>query len=205
MNARILIADDHEVVRQGLRDILALAPDLTVVAEAADGVEAERMARERPAELLILDIALPRRTGMAVLESLRASGVLLPVLLFSMYPAAQYAEFARRAGAQGFVGKDADAASLLRAIRRVLNGEMAFPERRSAETGAREDDPFRSLSPREFEVMMGLLQGDSLDQIATRMSVGAKSVSTYRARLLVKLGLSSNVELAALATRKGYL
>jgi two-component system invasion response regulator UvrY len=204
MNARILIVDDHEVVRQGLRDILAMAPDLTVVAEGVDGADAERLARERPAELMILDIALPRRNGMAVLESLRAAGVTLPVLLFSMYPAAQYAEYARRAGAQGFVGKDSDAATLLRAIRQILNGEPAFPERLSA-NGPREDDPFRILSPREFEVMMGLLQGDSLDQIAVRMSVGAKSVSTYRSRLLVKLGLNSNVELAALATRRGYL
>jgi DNA-binding NarL/FixJ family response regulator len=206
MKARLLIADDHEVVRQGLRDIVAGSHDLEVVGEAADGAQALRLARELPAELLILDVALPVRRGIAVLEALRADERALPVLFFSMYPAAQYADFARRAGAQGFVGKDADSPTLLRAIRCVLAGQLWFAPTHAGAAGAGDEaDPFAALSPREMEVMLGLLQGASLEQIARNLQVGTKSVSTYRSRLLVKLEVTSNVELAALATRNGLL
>jgi DNA-binding NarL/FixJ family response regulator len=205
VKARVLIADDHEVVRQGLREIFGTTEDLQVVGEAADGGEAERLARSTPADLLILDIALPARRGMQVLESLRATGVALPVLFFSMYPAAQFGDYARRAGAQGFVSKDVDSATLLRIVREVLAGGSAFAVG-DAQGGlpGTDADPFLELSPRELEVMQGLLRGESLMEIAQAMNIGSKSVSTYRSRLLVKLGLSSNVELAALAAHKGY-
>lgn len=205
MRSRLIIADDHAVLRQGLRDLLAGASDLEVVAEASDGAEAERLARTRPAELLLLDVALPVRRGLQVLESLRRDGVTLPVLVFSMYPAEPYAEHARRAGAQGYVAKDADSPELLRAIRRVLAGGTSFPGRRRA--GARNDsgDPFAQLSAREVEVMSGLLAGSSLLQIATAAGITPKTVTTYRRRLLDKLGVHSNAELAALATRHGKL
>jgi DNA-binding NarL/FixJ family response regulator len=206
VKARLLIADDHEVVRQGLREIFAATEDLEVVGEATDGEQAERLARDVPADLLILDIALPMRRGMQVLEALRAAGIALPVLFFSMYPAAQYGDYARRAGAQGFVGKDADSATLLQVVRRVLAGERSFAVADARGTTLEaEPDPFQGLSGRELEVMQGMLRGDSLQQIAQRMNIGSKSVSTYRSRLLIKLGLTSNVELAALAARKGYL
>lgn len=195
---RIIVADDHQVVRQGLRDIIARAPGLEVVAEAADGAEAERLALTLPAELLLLDIALPVKRGMQVLESLRVAGSRLPVLLFSMHPAGQYADYARRHGAQGFVGKDEDAGALLRAIRRVLDGGTAFPRGRRPSVA---DSPFAALSRREAEVMRGLLRGDPLAAIGERLGVGAKSISTYRRRLLDKLGVASNAELAALAAR----
>ena len=206
MKARLIIADDHEVVRQGLREIAGMAGDLQVVAEAADGAAAEQLARDRPAELLILDIGLPVRRGITILESLRADGIRLPVLFFSMYPAAQYSEFAHRVGAQGFVGKDANTETLLLAIRRILAGEPSFPPRsRAGASSDRIDDPFLTLSARETEVMLGLLQGESLQSIAQRLNIGAKSVTTYRSRLLDKLRLANNIELAALANRYGYL
>lgn len=201
-NARIIIADDHLVVRQGLRNILELAPGLEVVADAADGETAERLAREVPAELLILDIALPVRGGMQVLEALRAGGSALPVLLFSMHPPSQYVAYARRKGAQGFVGKDAPAAELLRAVRRVLGGGTSFPN--ASRDAAPAADPFAALSRREADVARGLLRGDSLESIAERLGVGAKSASTYRRRLLDKLGLRGNADLVALATRLDY-
>lgn len=207
MKHRLIVADDHQVVRQGLRDIFSRTPDLEVVAEAADGGEAERLAREVAADLLLLDVSMPGRRGVQVLESLRAAGIALPVLLFSMYPASQYVDYARRAGAQGFVGKDEDATALLRAIRRVLTGGTAFPGRQGAGHGGRGGtdpaDPFAVLSRREAEVLRGLLRGDSLVDIAARLGIGAKSVTTYRHRLLQKLGVKSNAELAALAARHG--
>lgn len=199
--ARLIIADDHQVVRQGLRNIVDHAPGLKVVAEAADGAEAERLARELTADLMILDIALPVKHGLRVLESLRAGGSKLPVLLFSMHPASQYVDYARRNGAQGFIGKDEDSGELLRAIRRILEGGTRFPLLRGENAAG--SNPFTALSRREAEVMRGLLRGDALGDIAARLGVSSKSISTYRRRLLDKLGLESNAELAALATRFG--
>ena len=205
MRSRVIIADDHAVLRQGLRDLLSGTSDLEVVAEASDGVAAERLARIRPADLLLLDVALPERRGLQVLESLRRDGIALPVIVFSMYPAVPYAEHARRAGAQGYVAKDADSSELLRAIRRVLAGGTSFPGRRGAGPRHGSGDPFAHLSAREVEVMSGLLAGSSLLQIAAAAGITPKTVTTYRRRLLDKLGVRSNAELAALAERHGKL
>lgn len=199
--ARLIVADDHQVVRQGLRSIIEQASDLRVVAEATNGAEAERLARELPADLLILDIALPVKRGTQVLESLHADGSTLPVLLFSMHPASQYVDYARRHGARGFIGKNEDPTRLLRAIRRILDGGTDFPRTRSEVPVA--DSPFAALSRREAEVMRGLLRGEPLADIAAQLGVGPKSISTYRRRLLDKLGVTSNAELAALAVRHG--
>jgi DNA-binding NarL/FixJ family response regulator len=206
MKARLIIADDHEVVRQGLREMIESTPDLEVVAEAADGAEAERLARSCGAELMILDISLPKRRGVHVLESLRADGVRLPVLLFTMHPASQYREFVRAAGAQGFVSKAESSTRLLQAIRDILAGREAFPERRlNREPRLVAGDPFGMLSRREAEVLRGLLLGRNLTRIAADLEVGVKAVSTYRRRMLDKLGVDSNAELAALAARHGKI
>jgi DNA-binding NarL/FixJ family response regulator len=198
--ARLIIADDHQVVRQGLRKIIEQDSGLRVVAEASDGAEAERLARELPAELMILDIALPVKNGMQVLKALHAAGSHPPVLLFSMHPDVQYVNFARRHGARGFVGKDKGAAELLRAIRRILAGGTAFPRPRDADRGL--GDPCAALSPRETEVLQGLVSGEQLAAMAARLGVGAKSISTYRRRILDKLGVQSNAELIALMVRR---
>lgn len=203
MKSRLIIADDHEVVRQGLRDLVSRTPDLEIVAEARDGPEAARLARERDADLLLLDLALPGANGVRVLESMRADGVRLPVLLFSMYPAAQYVDHAKKVGAQGFVGKSESSEALLRGIREVLAGREAFPAARPGDEPKPDGDPFAGLSRRESEVMRGLLAGHSLQRIAEDLGIGAKSVTTYRRRLLDKLRVKSNVELAALAARHG--
>lgn len=205
MKARLIVADDHQIVREGLRKLVQQTPDLEIAAEAADGMEAERLAREARAELLLLDVALPGRRGVQVLQSLRSAGVKLPVLFFSMYPAEQYANVVRRAGAQGYVPKSAEASELLRAARRVIAGGTAFPERVAAPKSRRPPrDPFATLSRREAEVLQGLIAGTRLDRIAKDLGIDAKSVSTYRRRLLDKLDVKSNAELIALALRHGY-
>jgi DNA-binding NarL/FixJ family response regulator len=204
MKSRIIIADDHHVVRQGLRDIVASRPDLEIVAEAWDGAMAEEVVRCTLAELLILDIGLPTRRGLTVLERLRSDGILLPVIFFSMYPASQYAGFAKKAGAQGFVGKEADAAQLLQAVDLVLAGGTSFSQREPVR-GAETDGPFQALSPREFQVLKGLLAGTSLQTLASCMDLSTKTLSTYRTRLLAKLGVHSNAELVALSICHGYL
>lgn len=206
MKARVIIADDHQVVRQGLRDILSRTTDLQVVGEAVDGAEADALARTGKADLLILDIALPVRRGIQVLESLRADGIKLPVLFFSMYSADQYVEYTRHAGAQGFVGKDADETNLLRAIRRILAGASSFPARnRVAPDAGYGNDPFKTLSRREFEVMQALAGGTSIVEIAEKLGVSAQSVTTYRRRLMEKLSVKSNAELITLAILHGQL
>ncbi|HVN41853.1 MAG TPA: response regulator transcription factor, partial [Steroidobacteraceae bacterium] len=197
--------DDHEVVRQGLRELIARTDDLEVVAEAADGAEAERLARTVGADLLVLDIAMPGVRGTKVLEALRADGVKIPVLLFSMYPASQYMDYARRAGAQGFVDKSESSADLLHAIRDIVAGEDAFPAHTDPRDRSIPGEPFATLSRRESEVMQGLLKGESLQQIADGLGVGVKSVATYRRRILDKVGVDSNAELAALAARLGII
>ena len=207
MNQRIIIADDHLVVRQGLRDILGQRPDLEVVAEASDGAMAEQLVRSTLAELLILDIGLPLRRGMPVLERLRADGYALPVLFFSMYPAAQYAAAARKAGAQGFVGKEASAEELLEAVDRVLAGGTSVPpsaEAKGPPGNVNVNNVFAALSPRERQVLQGLLAGTSLQELSLVMGLSNKTVSTYRSRLLDKLGAHSNAELVALAICHGY-
>ena len=205
MKHRIIIADDHLVVRQGLRDIISQREDLEVVAEASDGATAEELARSTMAELLILDIGLPLRRGIAVVERLRADGYALPVLFFSMYPATQYVDVAKKLGAQGYVGKEASASELLLAVYQVLNGGTCFP---SATTQMRKqgsvNDNFKSLSVRERQVMQGLLTGTSLSDLSRSLGVSSKTLSTYRARLFEKLEVHSNVELVALALSHGY-
>lgn len=206
MKGRIILADDHQVVRQGLREILSRTADLEVAGEAIDGVQADALARAGQADLLILDIALPVRRGIQVLESLRADGIKMPVLFFSMYSASQYVHYAKQAGAQGFVGKDADEADLLRAIRRILAGGTSFPARNQAAPDAVSDnDPFKSLSRREFEVMQALASGTSILEIAAQLGVSTQSVTTYRRRLLEKLGVRSNAELVSLAILHGHI
>jgi DNA-binding NarL/FixJ family response regulator len=203
MKQRIIIADDHLVVRQGLRDILSRRADLEVVAEASDGVLAEQLARSTLAELLILDIGLPLRRGMAVLQRLRADGIGLPVLFFSMYPASQYATVARKEGAQGFVGKESSADELLQAVDQVLAGGLSFPGASHA-LGASGNNSFDKLSPREKQVLHGLLAGTSLHELSLGLEVNTKTLSTYRARLLNKLQVKNNAELMALAILHGY-
>jgi len=208
MKSRILIADDHLVVRQGLRQILHSRPDWEVMAEAEDGVAAERLARNQLADLLILDIGLPLRRGVTVCERLRADGILLPILFFSMYPPSQYAPVARRIGAQGFLGKDASASQVLAAVDRVLRGYPCFPAdgeaRQAASAGAGGGSPFDPLTDRELQVLRALVAGESLVSLARRLNLSNKTLSTYRRRLLAKLGLTGNAELVALALLHGF-
>lgn len=200
MKSRVIIADDHPMVCQGLREIIEHTSDLEVAATAHDGLEAEQLARTVPAELMIIDIAMPAQSGIKVLEALRAGGITLPVLFFSMHPASQYVAYLRRMGAHGFIGKEADEGTLLVAIRKVLSGGTSFP----VSSLARTTKPVRkaagdvALSRRESEVAQCLLRGKPLKVIATDLGISAQSVTTYRRRVLDKLGARNNAELIGL-------
>jgi DNA-binding NarL/FixJ family response regulator len=196
MTARLIIADDHPMVCQGLCELISCFEDLIVVAIARDGTQAERLARTIPAELLILDITMPVKGGIKVLEALRADGITLPALFFSMHPANQYVSHIKSAGGQGFIGKESDGKSVLGAIRRILAGGTSFPN-----TGLRHSST--ALSPRENEVMQGLLCGTPLVEIAAELGIDARSASTYRRRVLDKLEVRNNLELINLINRPG--
>lgn len=196
MNARLLIVDDHPVVRNGLRATLQADAGLQVVGEATDGVEAEALARRQAADLMLLDVQLPRRSGIEVLQALRRDGIVLPVLFYSMVPVPQYAAFLRRAGAQGILGKDASDQQVLQAVHGVLAGGQVFPGPvRRPRPAVAPKGAAQVLSRREAQVLEGLVAGRTLVEIAAALGIGAPSVSTYRRRILDKLDCASNADL----------
>lgn len=206
MTIRILVADDHRVVRDGLREMLRGEKDMSIVAEAASGPEALHEAQCGPVDLMLLDISLPGFSGVRVLQALREAGSQVPVLFFSMHPADQYAAFLRNSGAQGFVGKSANNQEIIGAIRKIVAGELYFPTlRRKGSRSTTGLDAVDSLSAREQAVMAGIVRGNGLNEIAAHLGITAKTVGTYRSRLLAKLGLDNNAELIALASRLGLL
>lgn len=203
---RLLICDDHVIVRQGLKQILADAPDVEVAAEAGDGPEAIQCVRRGGVDVLLLDIALPGRDGLDVLKQLHSEFPKLPVLVVSTYPEKQYALRSLRLGAAGYLNKGADPAELISAIRKVAQGGM-FVSPTVAETLAsamRKDSdqpPHELLSPREYQVFIHIAAGKSLTDIAGQLSLSLNTVSTYRARIMEKIETHNDVETALYAVR----
>jgi DNA-binding NarL/FixJ family response regulator len=203
---RTLICDDHAIVRQGLRQILADAPDISVTAEAGDGPEAIQCLRRGGVDVVLLDIALPGRDGLDVLRQLHAEFPRLPVLIVSTYPEKQYALSSLRLGAAGYLNKGADPAELVAAVRKVAQGGM-FVSPTVAETLAaamRKDHdrpPHELLSPREYQVFLQIAAGRTLSEIAATLSLSLNTVSTYRARIMEKIETHNDVETALYAVR----
>lgn len=203
---RLLICDDHALVRAGLRQILAEAPDLEVAGEAADGPAALREVRRGGFDVVLLDIALPGRDGLDVLKQVRQEVVQLPVLMVSTYPEKQYALRCLRLGAAGYLNKGASPAELVAAVRKVAQGGM-YVSPGVAETLARaarqpaEQPPHELLSAREYQVFGLIAAGKSLTQIAAALSLSVNTVSTYRARVMEKIATQNDVETALYAVR----
>ncbi|MCC7183663.1 MAG: response regulator transcription factor [Rhodocyclaceae bacterium] len=203
---RLLICDDHAIVRQGLRLVLADAPDMVVAAEAADGPEAIRRVRAGGIDVLLLDVALPGRDGLDVLKQIQQEFPKLPVLVVSTYPERQYALRCLRLGAAGYLNKGADPAELVAATRKVAQGGMFVnPTVAEALASALRKDTDRAphdlLSPREYQVFLQIAAGKSLSEIAARMSLSLNTVSTYRARIMEKIDTHNDVETALYAVR----
>lgn len=207
---RVLICDDHMIVRQGIRQSLAESPDIDVVAEAADGPAALRRLRDGDIDVMLLDIALPGRDGLDVLRQVRAEHPKLPVLVLSTYPDRQYAVRSLKLGASGYLNKSADSEQITAAVRRVGAGQR-FITSTVADLLAAALDNGRGgsdaqadelLSHREFQVFERLAQGRSVGEIAKDLSLSSNTVSTYRARILDKTGVRNDVELALYAQRR---
>ena len=208
----MLLGDDHRIVREGLKQVLADAPEVQVVAEAASGPEVLARVAERggPAgvDVVLLDIALPGQDGLDVLQSLRRSHPRLPVLMLSTYPEKQYAVRCIKLGANGYLNKSADPDDMLAAVRKVAAGGVyvtpATAEALAAAVGQRgaQVGP-EALSHREHQVFRLLTQGLTVTQIGAQLGLAANTVSTSRARILEKTGTRNDVELALYAERHG--
>jgi DNA-binding NarL/FixJ family response regulator len=200
----ILIADDHAVVRKGLVQIVSETLDIKVAAEASNGEEALDLVREHDLDVVVLDLNMPGPTGLDVLKQLNAEYPDMPVLILSVHPEDQYALRVLRAGAAGYLTKDSAPNKLVEAIRKVADGgkylSSAVAEQLLFQIDADADQPLHAtLSDREFQVMRFLAEGMSVTEIAEKLSLGVKTISTYRARLLDKMQMSSNAELARYA------
>ncbi|MFJ5807358.1 response regulator transcription factor [Streptomyces sp. NBC_01426] len=211
--ARILLADDHALVRGGVRLILDAEPDLAVVAEAADGAEAVALARTTEVDLAILDIAMPRQTGLQAARELARLRPGLRILMLTMYDNEQYFFEALRAGAGGYVLKSVADRDLVEACRAVLRDEpFIYP---GAETAlirsyldrARQGDPLpaRPITEREEEILKLVAEGHTSKEIGDLLVISAKTVERHRANLLQKLGLRDRLELTRYAIRVGLI
>ncbi len=209
---RIFIADDHPIVRQGLRRIVAADPGLVVAGEAGDAEELLTALDRTVTDLVLLDVSMPGGPFLDTLQRLRAKHPTVRVLVLSVHPEDQWAVRALRAGASGYLTKDHSPDQLLEAIRRVYRGGK-YVSPTLAEHLAKQLDgagggqraPHELLSDREFEVMRRLGSGLTVSQIATELAISAKTVSTYRARILEKMDVATNAELVRYAARYGLI
>jgi DNA-binding NarL/FixJ family response regulator len=207
---RVAIVDDHPVIRRGLRDFLSEQPDIEVVAEGSNGKDAIEIARKGEVDVLLMDISMPLQDGIGALSSIRARGK-LPVLVLSGFPEEHYAPTLLRQGAAGYLNKDCDPQELLAAIRTVARGRKyitaVVAELLAGNLGASPDnrEPHHALSERELQVFLRLARGETVSVIADRQSLSVKTVSTYRTRVMEKLGLRTNSELTKYALEHGLL
>lgn len=207
---RLAIVDDHGIVRAGFREMLAEEIEIQIVFEASSGEEALQHLRECDCDVLLLDLSLPGQSGVDVLRAVRQRHPAIRVLMLSGFPEERYALAMIRHGADGYLSKECEREELIRAIRTVAGGRR-YVSARTAQLLAGECAgevvlPSHSqLSGRELEVFLQLAKGASVSDIAAALNLSVKTVSTYRTRLLEKLSLSSNAELAAYAIRHGLI
>ena len=207
---RVVIVDDHALIRRGLRDSLHEAGDIRVVGEASDYGELRQLARDTEFDVLLLDINLPGRSGLDVLHSLAEDAARIRVLVLTMYPEDQYAIRALKAGAMGYLNKSADPSQIVATIRTLHAGRKyitpAIAEALAARLSVDDaDKPHERLSDREFQTLIRLASGQRLSDIATELTLSPKTVSVYRARVLEKLSMQSNADLTAYCLRNGLI
>jgi DNA-binding NarL/FixJ family response regulator len=205
---RVVIADDHAIVREGLKRIVSEGEGLQVVGEAADGTEVMARVRELDFDVLLLDLSMPGRSGMELIKLVKAEKPRLRVLVLSMHQESQYATRAIKAGASGYLTKESAAAQLDQAIRKIAGGgayisaEVAQQLALGAMPGG-EKAPHESLTDREFQVLRALVAGESVTEIAARLHLSVKTISTHKANLMQKLGLPNQSELVRYAMKHG--
>jgi DNA-binding NarL/FixJ family response regulator len=210
LRTRILLADDHPMVRRGLRMVLDAEPDLTVVAEAGDGAEAVRVALDTELDLAVLDVAMPNMTGLQAAAELQRRRPELRTLMLSMYDSEQYFFEALKAGASGYVLKSAADRDLVEACRSAMRGEpFLYPAAVAAlirDYLARGDDaPADPLTPRELAIVKLVAEGRTSEEIAQALVISKKTVEHHRSNILDKLGMRDRVDLTRYAIRRGLV
>jgi two-component system, NarL family, invasion response regulator UvrY len=201
---RVILCDDHALIRRGIRDTLSDAVDIQVVGEAGDYGELRALLRQTAGDVLLLDIQLPGRSGLDVMHALKDEGNPIKVLVVSMYPEDQYALRALRAGAYGYVNKGGDPQQLVAQGRKYVTPEIAQMLVESL-TAPVAEHPHERLSDRELQTLTMIASGKRLSDIAEELNLSPKTVSVYRARVLEKLGLANNSELTVYAIRNGLV
>ena len=204
MKIRLLIGDDHAVVRKGMKQILAETKDIVVADEAGNGREVLEKVQKNDFDMVLLDISMPGRDGLEVLKELKSLRPKLPVLMLSMYPEEQYAVRSLRSGASGYLTKDSAPDELISAIRKVSSGgkyvSASLAEKLAHKLGADVEKPLHeTLSDREYQVMCMIASGKAVKEIGEELSLSVKTVSTYRSRILLKMRLKGNAELTRYA------
>ena len=207
---KVCVVDDHAVVREGLKRIIAENPGMAVTAEAGDGHEALKVIQSEPCDVVLLDITMPNKNGLDVLKQLHSESPRLPVLVLSMHAEDQYAVRVLRSGAAGYLTKESAPAKLVQAIRKVVRGgkyvsptlaEKLVFDLDSDATKA----PHQILSDREYQVLCMIASGKTVTQIADELTLSVKTISTYRVRILEKLSMKNNAELTRYAIKEGLV
>ncbi|MGV7206769.1 response regulator [Oxalobacteraceae bacterium A2-2] len=207
---RVAICDDHQIVRAGFKQIFSSSDDFEVVAEAGTGREALDIARREICDVLLLDIAMPDQSGIDILRTIRQGQPDLPVLILSGYPAQQYALNLFKMGANGYLNKECEADELKTAVRTVFQGRRyvsATVGELLAQSFDRDPNtaPHTELSDREFQVFLRLARGATVSDIGVALSLSIKTVSTYRTRIMEKMGMQSNSDLTYYAMKNNLL
>ena len=203
---KILIADDHAVVRRGLKQILAEEPNMAVFGEACNAQEVLKNVREQNWDIVILDITMPDRSGLEVLKELKNIRPKLPVLILSIHPEEQYAVRVLKAGAAGYMTKESAPEELVKAIRKVLRGgkyiSPSLAEKLAFDLETDSEKPLHeTLSDREYQVMCMIASGKTVKEIAKKLYLSVKTISTHRARILGKMKMKTNAELTHYAIK----
>ena len=206
----VLLVDDHSIVRQGLKNLIALEVDLTVTGEAASGLEAIKLVRSNKYDIIVLDISMPDKNGVDTLHDLKHVAPDLPVLILSGYAEAQYALNLIRSGCKGYLSKDADSDEIIKAIRTIANGKRYISAELAELMSEQLSHPsekqlHETLSDREFQVFFKLAGGLSATEIGTELNISVKTVSTYRSRILEKMSLKTNADLTYYAIKNGLI
>jgi DNA-binding NarL/FixJ family response regulator len=203
---RVLLADDHKIVREGLRRVLAAAGDIEVAGEAADGDQALALVKANDYDIAMLDMSMPGLSGMDLIKRLKIEKPKLRILVLSMHGEQQYAARALKAGASGYLNKDSAADQLLGAIRKIAAGGVHIGDAAAASLVAGGDKPaHEKLSDREFEVLRLLVDGLGPSEIGERLHLSVKTVSTHKTRILEKLELKSTADLVRYALENKLL
>lgn len=207
---RVIIADDHQIVRSGLKQMIASQNDMRLVAECKTGREVIQQMRTDPVDVLLLDLSLPDMSGLDVLRQIRTHHEKVAVLVVSGYPESQFGLNVLRAGANGFISKGVDEAELIRAVRTVARGHRYVGSELADQLVAGvQGDPngprHGVLSEREFQIFCKLAEGVSVSEIAAKLFLSVKTVSTYRSRILEKMAMRTNADITYYAIKNGLL